>query len=317
MDQSHGQRAQRLIQTELAENAVHPADGSGVGSVAVLLGIVSMGVVVNEVVMSVGVRMRVSMRVRGISGGRKRLGDPARESREIQEAEKDQHQADGQLHGEAEPGRNDHSKKNNCRADQKNREGMSEAPQHADQSSVSYAALPAHDGGDGDHVVGVGGVTHTEKKSQGDDGEQSDHLQLRLPRSLGVTHSELQKPKCFAIGNRRGHLCRVINITMWPSGILTALLLRSEMNRGSWYFDERKGARNGGEVTKIVEKKGFLRGRAHGVLCRLYLSASLLPNSAQAKQMTENLFSLTRRVLLTCPRKSVNCDFLQWLHKLT
>jgi hypothetical protein len=61
---------------------------------------------------------------------------------------------------------------------------------------------------------------------------------------------------------------------MWPSGILTALLLRSEINRGGWggrYFDEKKGARNGDKVTKIIERKGFLRGRADGVLCRLYL----------------------------------------------
>ena len=178
VNQSHRQRTHSLIQTELAENAVHPADGRGFGSVAVLFGIVPMRVAMNEVAMNVRMRVRVSMRMRGIGGGRERLGDPARESGKIQNSQQDQHQADRQLHGEAEPRRNHHSEKNDRRAHQKNRDGMAQSPEHADQSSLTYAALPAHDGGDGDHVVRVGGVAHAKEKSQRDDGEQSDHLRV-------------------------------------------------------------------------------------------------------------------------------------------
>jgi hypothetical protein len=101
VNQSHRQRPHSLIQTELAENAVHPANGRGFGSVAMLFGIVAMRVAVNEIAMNVRMRMRVSMRMRGIGGGRERLSDPARESGKIQNSQQDQHQADGQLHGEA------------------------------------------------------------------------------------------------------------------------------------------------------------------------------------------------------------------------
>jgi hypothetical protein len=41
---------------------------------------------------------------------------------------------------------------------------------------VTNAALAADDGGDGDDVVGIGGVTHAEKKTERDNGEERDHL---------------------------------------------------------------------------------------------------------------------------------------------
>src|SRR6202034_4663657 len=78
VNQSHRQRTHCLIQTKLAEDAVHPSDGRGFRCVAMLFGIMSMRMAMNEIAMNVRMRMRVSMR--GISGGRERLGYPARES---------------------------------------------------------------------------------------------------------------------------------------------------------------------------------------------------------------------------------------------
>jgi hypothetical protein len=60
VDQSHRQGTQRLIQTELAENAVHPANGRGFRSVAMPFGIMSMRMAMNEIAMNVRMRMRVS-----------------------------------------------------------------------------------------------------------------------------------------------------------------------------------------------------------------------------------------------------------------
>jgi len=130
-----------------------------------------MRVAMNEVAMNVRMRVRVSMRMRGIGGGRERLSDPARESGKVQNSQQDQHQADGQLHSEAEPRRNHHSEKNDRRAHQKNRDGMPQSPQHSDQSRVTYAALAANNRGDGDHVVRVGGMPHPQEKSERDNRE--------------------------------------------------------------------------------------------------------------------------------------------------
>ena len=262
VNQSHRQRTQRLIQTELAENAVHPADGCGFGSVAMLFGIVPMHMAVNEIAMNVRMRMRmrVRMRMRGIGGGRERLGDPAREACKIQNSQQDQHQADGQLHGEAEPRRNYHSKKNDRRAHQKNRDGMAQSPQHSDQSGLTDAALAAHDGGDGDHVVRIGGVAHAQKKSQRDDGEQSDHLRVQLVQIdarparytsqsaergiltalLGQTANSVARCAVQRVSNATEFLGRLVAgasdsnlnpIRTSQSGILTAVLPSGETKR--------------------------------------------------------------------------------------
>jgi len=56
-------------------------------------------------------------------------------------------------------------------ADQKNRDGVADAPQRANHGGVEHAALTADDGGYGDDVIGVRGVAHAEEKAEGDDGE--------------------------------------------------------------------------------------------------------------------------------------------------
>ncbi len=48
---------------------------------------------------------------------------------------------------------------------------MTEPPENADHGRVADASLAADNRGDGEHVVGIGSVAHTEKKSEDDDGE--------------------------------------------------------------------------------------------------------------------------------------------------
>jgi len=94
MDQANGERAHGLIQAELAEGAIHPSDRCGVFVVTVLFGFVMMPMGVN--VITVLVRMSVLGAGGGIErGGRKCFSEPAGEASEIQDAEQDEHEADG------------------------------------------------------------------------------------------------------------------------------------------------------------------------------------------------------------------------------
>src|SRR5215472_1610055 len=52
---------------------------------------------------------------------------------------------------------------------------MAETPKHSDQRCSPEVPLPADDGCDRDHVIGIGCVSHTEEETDGDDGEQSKH----------------------------------------------------------------------------------------------------------------------------------------------
>jgi len=52
---------------------------------------------------------------------------------------------------------------------------VTESPENADERGAANAAFAADDSGDGNDVIGVGGVTHAEKKSESDDGEERNH----------------------------------------------------------------------------------------------------------------------------------------------
>ena len=56
---------------------------------------------------------------------------------------------------------------------------MADAPQRADHGGVLDATLAANDGGNGDNMIGVGGMAHPEKEAQHDNGEKSDHRLIR------------------------------------------------------------------------------------------------------------------------------------------
>ena len=52
---------------------------------------------------------------------------------------------------------------------------MAEAPKDSNQRGAANRAFAADDGGHGDDVIGVGGVTHAKKESQRDNGEEGNH----------------------------------------------------------------------------------------------------------------------------------------------
>jgi hypothetical protein len=62
-------------------------------------------------------------------------------------------------------------KEDNHRSDDKNSEGVAESPEYADEASLGDSALPRNDGGNGDHVIRIGGMTHAQKKRQNQNGE--------------------------------------------------------------------------------------------------------------------------------------------------
>ena len=99
----------------------------------------------------------------------------AENASEIQDAEQNQHEADGQFHAQAEARRDRELEQNDGRADGENRERVSQSPESADQSGVQHGAFAADDGGHGHDVIGIGGVPHPQKKSQQHDGEERGH----------------------------------------------------------------------------------------------------------------------------------------------
>jgi len=137
---------------------------------------VSMAVEMLVRVVAVGMEVGVSAGHRG----REALGDPAGYSGEIQDAEQNQHDADGQLHGETEPGRNDHVEQDDGGAHRENGESMPEAPEGTDQGSALNGSLPADDSGDGDHVIGIRGVPHAEHEANQRYRHQATHSSSSL-----------------------------------------------------------------------------------------------------------------------------------------
>src|SRR4051794_28241500 len=106
------------------------------------------------------------------------------DARQIEDAEQDEHQADGQLHGEADARRNDEVEENDGSADTENRDGVADAPQHADRCRLTDAALTADNRRNSDDVIWVRGMAHPENKSQTDYCQQVHHAALsRFPKT--------------------------------------------------------------------------------------------------------------------------------------
>src|SRR5262249_57172704 len=55
------------------------------------------------------------------------------------------------------------------------RDGVAEAPEHADQDGAAERPLAADDRGHGDHVVGIGRVSHAEEEPEAHDRQQGAH----------------------------------------------------------------------------------------------------------------------------------------------
>ena len=94
---------------------------------------------------------------------------------QVEHSEQDEHQRDGEFEGESEARRNYYAEEDDGGADNENGEGVSDSPEDADPASAGDGTLPADNGGDGDDMVGIGGVTHAEKESDAKDEEGAGH----------------------------------------------------------------------------------------------------------------------------------------------
>ena len=97
--------------------------------------------------------------------------NPAHDSRQIENPQEDQHQANRQFHRETNPGWNHQAKQNDCRTNKENSDGVTQAPEDSNQGGLPNTPLAAHDRGHSDNMVGIGGVAHAEKKAESNNGK--------------------------------------------------------------------------------------------------------------------------------------------------
>lgn len=79
------------------------------------------------------------------------------------------------LHASASRLRSDEIKQDERGADHENSKRVPHAPHGSDPSRFCNVAFAADNGADRNHVVGVGGMPHPEKKTQGNNREQANH----------------------------------------------------------------------------------------------------------------------------------------------
>src|SRR5262249_444042 len=91
--------------------------------------------------------------------------EPPKDSRKTQDAKKDKHQADRELHGQTEARRDGYLEKNEGGAARKNRQGMSEPPKNSHQGPRRGILLLGDGGGQSDEMIGIGGVPHSKNEA--------------------------------------------------------------------------------------------------------------------------------------------------------
>src|SRR5271155_3786896 len=121
-------------------------------------------------VITVTVRVRMSL-PRYSRPRRKRVGYPLKHAGQVQDTQENQHQADGKFHRKTDARWNHPAEQDDSAAHQEDRERMTHTPKCANQRGVADLSISGNDGCNGDYVVGVGGVAHSEEEAQRDDGE--------------------------------------------------------------------------------------------------------------------------------------------------
>src|SRR5882724_933969 len=134
---------------------------------------VSVGVAMNVVAMGMRMRVQDFRTHAGLSYYRPRR---RHESRDIHDAEKDQHQCHRKLHAQANACWDHHVKENDDGAHHKDRKSMPHAPESAGQSSARKLSLARNNRGDGKYVVGICGMAHAQKKTDGDNRKKAGHF---------------------------------------------------------------------------------------------------------------------------------------------
>ncbi len=116
--------------------------------------------------------------------GRESVGDPLRDPGKVEHTQQNQHQADREFHRQPNLYWNYQVEENNSGSNYQNRQRMAKPPEGADQAGMTNAVLAAYDRGDGDDVVGIGGVPHPEEESESDNGEQIGQTIHKIGRTI-------------------------------------------------------------------------------------------------------------------------------------
>ena len=110
------------------------------------------------------------------------VGDPLRDSSQVENSEKYEHQAHGQFHGEANAGRDHQVEENDRRADEQNGDRVAKAPEYSNQARMPDTSLPAYYRSHGNDVVRIRRVANSQQKTHANYCQQVDHrIYLELP----------------------------------------------------------------------------------------------------------------------------------------
>jgi hypothetical protein len=153
VDEADDERPSPLVERPSSEFAIGEGHG-GIGA-AVGVGLVRRGM---GVLWGGGLSLPLELTV---------------EADQIEGAEQNEHEADGELHRQTEAGRDDQGEEDDSRSDGEDSDGVADAPEGADDGCASEPFFAGDDGGDGDDVVGVGGVAHAEEEAERKDSDEA------------------------------------------------------------------------------------------------------------------------------------------------
>src|ERR1041385_2694860 len=134
-------RPQMPIELLLAKQPVHAGQGCFIRCMRMRFRAMSVRMAVNVVAVTMVVRMTGGNSAFYFGDGSRR----AQERKHIHDSENDQHQGHGELHAEPDPGWNHDAEENDCSADDKNRQRVSQPPESACQSGAADLFLTAAD----------------------------------------------------------------------------------------------------------------------------------------------------------------------------
>ena len=107
--------------------------------------------------------------------GREFLAEPLGDAGQVENAEKDEHEADSEFHGESDARGNHDIKKDDGGADEDDGDGVTESPVCTDESGAGEGTLAAYNRRDGDDVIGIGSMAHAEKEADRENGKSAEH----------------------------------------------------------------------------------------------------------------------------------------------
>jgi len=171
MHESDGERSQERTARGERRQAV------GVDAMIVMRRVIEIFVIV---AMKIGVDVRMRMH-RVVVSVRVRMDDQAfiarrtpahsirraaYQARGSIDAEQDQHDCDREFHREPKPGWNRNFENHDRRSHYQHRQSVAKSPYDTDSRGGAKAMFAAQDGGDGDHVIGIGRMAHPEHESE-------------------------------------------------------------------------------------------------------------------------------------------------------